>query len=50
MLVNCVVYRDGAKLADIPVADISDYISQPAKNRARAISGSRQPGEHLHAT
>jgi magnesium transporter len=29
MLVNCVVYQDGAKLKDIPVADISDYISQP---------------------
>jgi magnesium transporter len=29
MLVNCVVYRDGEKLADIPVADISDYMGQP---------------------
>ncbi len=29
MLVNCVVYREGAKLADIPVADISDYMGQP---------------------
>jgi magnesium transporter len=29
MLVNCAVYRDGAKLADIPVADISDYMSEP---------------------
>jgi magnesium transporter len=29
MLVNCVAYQDGEKLADIPVADISDYISQP---------------------
>ena len=26
MLINCVVYQDGAKLADIPVADISDYM------------------------
>jgi hypothetical protein len=24
MLINCVVYENGAKLADIPVADISD--------------------------
>ena len=29
MIVNCVVYRQGQKLADIPVADISDYVSQP---------------------
>ena len=29
MLINCVVYEDGTKLADIPVADISDYISRP---------------------
>jgi magnesium transporter len=29
MLINCVVYRAGTKLADIPVADISDYLAQP---------------------
>ncbi len=29
MLINCVAYRDGAKLADIATEDISDYISQP---------------------
>ena len=29
MLLNCVVYQDGAKLADIPVADISDYLAKP---------------------
>ena len=29
MLINCVVYRDGKKLADIDVADISDWIDQP---------------------
>ena len=29
MLINCVVYQDGAKLADIPVADISDYMGRP---------------------
>jgi magnesium transporter len=29
MLINCVVYQDGAKLADIPVADISDYLVRP---------------------
>lgn len=26
MLINCVVYQDGKKLADIPVDDISDYV------------------------
>ncbi len=29
MLINCVAYRDGAKLADIPPAEISDYMVQP---------------------
>ena len=29
MLINCVAYRDGAKLADISTAQISDYIGQP---------------------
>jgi magnesium transporter len=29
MLINCVVYRQGTKLADIPVAQISDYLVQP---------------------
>lgn len=29
MLVNCVVYRRGEKLADLPVQDISEYIGQP---------------------
>ena len=29
MLINCVAYRDGRKLADIAVADISDHLSQP---------------------
>lgn len=28
MLVNCVVYQEGAKLRDIPVADISDYVGR----------------------
>lgn len=28
MLINCVVYENGAKLADIPVADISDYMTR----------------------
>ncbi|QBE62823.1 magnesium/cobalt transporter CorA [Pseudoduganella lutea] len=27
MLINCVAYQDGRKLADLPVADISDYIA-----------------------
>jgi magnesium transporter len=29
MLVNCVAYREGHKLADIPVSAISDHLSQP---------------------
>jgi magnesium transporter len=29
MLMNCVAYQDGQKLADILVADISDYIARP---------------------
>lgn len=29
MLINCVVYEDGTKLADIPVSKISEYISLP---------------------
>lgn len=29
MLINCVAYENGTKLADIPVEDISEYISRP---------------------
>ena len=29
MLINCVVYRAGSKLADIGIAEISDYLKQP---------------------
>ena len=29
MLVNCAAYQNGRKLADIPVADISEYLRQP---------------------
>ena len=29
MLINCVAYRQGNKLADIPVEQISDYLEQP---------------------
>lgn len=29
MLINCVAYQQGAKLADIPVSAISDYLAQP---------------------
>ncbi len=29
MLVNCVVYQQGQKLADIPIADISDWLAKP---------------------
>jgi magnesium transporter len=30
MLINCVAYENGSKLADIPVARISDYLARPA--------------------
>lgn len=29
MLINCVAYLDGNKLADIPIAQISDYLAKP---------------------
>ena len=29
MLVNCVAYTEGRKLADIPVEDISEYVKRP---------------------
>jgi magnesium transporter len=29
MLINCVVYQNGSKLADIPVVEISDYLARP---------------------
>src|SRR5215831_9177458 len=29
MLVNCVAYQNGRKLADIPVEDISEYVVRP---------------------
>jgi magnesium transporter len=29
MLINCAVYKDGQKLADIPVEDISEYLHNP---------------------
>lgn len=29
MLINCVVYRDGRKLADIKIEEISDYLQYP---------------------
>ena len=29
MLINCVAYQNGSKLADIPVADISEYVTRP---------------------
>ena len=29
MLINCVAYQDGKKLAEIPVEDISEYVSRP---------------------
>ena len=29
MLVSCVAYEEGRKIADIPVADISEYVHRP---------------------
>lgn len=29
MLINCIAYQDGRKLADIPIQDISNYLKQP---------------------
>ena len=29
MLINCVAYQDGKKLADIPIVEISDYVVRP---------------------
>ena len=29
MIINCIAYQHGRKLADIPVPDISDYLQQP---------------------
>ncbi|MDB5895368.1 MAG: magnesium transporter [Rhodoferax sp.] len=29
MLINCVVYQNGAKLADIPVREIGEYLTRP---------------------
>ena len=29
MLINCVAYRDGSKLGDVPIDQISDYLAQP---------------------
>ncbi len=29
MLINCVAYQNGIKLRDLPVEDISDYVSRP---------------------
>jgi magnesium transporter len=29
MLINCVAYQNGKKLGDIPVEDISDYVTRP---------------------
>ena len=29
MLINCVAYQNGSKLGDIPVDDISEYVTRP---------------------
>ena len=44
MLVNCVAYRDGKRLAEITTAEISDYLAQPDTFVWVAIKDP-QPGE-----
>ena len=29
MLINCVAYQDGSRLADLSVEEISDYLARP---------------------
>src|ERR1044071_759854 len=29
MLVNCVAYQNGVKLADVPLSDVSEYVRKP---------------------
>ena len=29
MLINCVAYQDGSKLADLEIQEISDYLEKP---------------------
>jgi magnesium transporter len=29
MLVNCVAYREGVRLGDVPVAEVGRYLGQP---------------------
>ncbi len=29
MLISCVAYQNGRKLADIPIEDISEYVGRP---------------------
>ena len=29
MLINCVAYKDGSKLGDVPIDDISEYLTHP---------------------
>ena len=41
MLINCVAYENGSKLADIPVAEISDYLTAP-----RLLRLGRAEGRH----
>ena len=35
MLVNCVAYQDGHKLAEIPKEAISDYVKRPCSCGSR---------------
>ncbi len=45
MLINCVAYQDGTKLADLPIEEISDYLELPGLFRLgrAARRGSRGP-------
>ena len=29
VLINCVAYENGSRLADLPIEDISDYLARP---------------------
>ena len=43
MLINCVAYEDGAKLADMPIDDISEYVSAAAAASSGWRSRTRRP-------
>ena len=43
MLVNCIAYKNGSRLADLPVEEISDYLKREDCFGWVALSG---PSEH----